>query len=269
MKRCSTNILGTSLRSADFRHLRAAETRYAACAYIPPHEHEFGYLSLVLHGGFEEKVGRGSQSNSSASVVFMPSGTAHSEQMSPEGARSFTVVLKPTLLANTPMTSHPQSCQWFHGGPAAKLMLRAYQDFLLEADRADFALAEHIFELCSLLNHPDPTSSRLASRSLCAAVDLLHAHPTPDFSFGELAATVGVDPAYLARAFHRKLGCTLSQYRRRLWVRKAAHLLASTHEPIAQVALTAGFADQSHLTRIFKSEIGLTPQAYRSLTGQK
>jgi len=215
MKRCSTNILGTSLRSADFRHLRAAETRYAACAYIPPHEHEFGYLSLVLRGGFEEKVGRGSQSNSSASVVFMPPGTGHSEQMSPEGARSFTVVLKPTFLANTPMTRHLRSYQWFHGGPAAKLMLRAYQDFLLDADHADFALAEHILEFCSLLNHPDSTSSRLVSRSLCAAVDLLHAHPTPDFSFGELAATVGVDPSYLARAFRRKMGCTMSQYRRR------------------------------------------------------
>lgn len=270
MKRCSTNILGTSLRSADFRQLRAAETRYAACAFIPPHEHEFGYLSLVLRGGFEEKVGQGSQFNSSASVIFMPPGIAHSEQMSPKGARSFTVILKPTLLANhADDLRHLRSCQWFHGGRAAKLMLRAYENFLLDADGAEFALAEDIFQLCSLVKHPEPTSSRLPSRSLRAAVDLLHAQPTSDLPFGELAATVGVDPAYLARAFHRKMGCTMSEYRRRLWVRKAAHLLASTREPIAQVALTAGFADQSHLTRIFKSETGLTPQSYRTLTAEK
>jgi AraC-like DNA-binding protein len=44
------------------------------------------------------------------------------------------------------------------------------------------------------------------------------------------------------------------------WV--AARLLES-EQSLAGLALAAGFADQSHLTRAFKQYSGLTPQAYR------
>ncbi|WP_062115044.1 helix-turn-helix domain-containing protein [Aureimonas sp. AU40] len=35
-------------------------------------------------------------------------------------------------------------------------------------------------------------------------------------------------------------------------------------EPIAEIAAACSFGDQSHLTRVFKSETGLTPAAYRA-----
>src|SRR5262249_7556294 len=44
------------------------------------------------------------------------------------------------------------------------------------------------------------------------------------------------------------------------WVREAADLLASTDTSLIPVALEAGFADQSHLSRVFKAEMGLTPK---------
>jgi AraC-like DNA-binding protein len=44
--------------------------------------------------------------------------------------------------------------------------------------------------------------------------------------------------------------------------------LGETDEPIAQIALDAGFADQSHLTRAFKQHTGLTPAEYRRALGR-
>jgi AraC family transcriptional regulator len=85
----------------------------------------------------------------------------------------------------------------------------------------------------------------------------------------EVADDLRKDPAYLARAFRRQMGCTMSQYRRRVWVRQAAHFLSSTEAPLSEVALKAGFADQSHLCRVFKAELGLTPRAYRILAGPR
>jgi AraC family transcriptional regulator len=35
--------------------------------------------------------------------------------------------------------------------------------------------------------------------------------------------------------------------------------------PLAQVALDAGFTDQSHLTKIFKRHMSVTPAAFRNL----
>jgi AraC family transcriptional regulator len=100
---------------------------------------------------------------------------------------------------------------------------------------------------------------------VAAALQLLDARSTDGLRLGDLAADLGMDPTYLARAFRQQMGCTMSQYRRRLWVRQAAHLLASTDTPLSHVALSSGFADQSHFCRVFKAEMGLTPQSYRLL----
>ena len=46
----------------------------------------------------------------------------------------------------------------------------------------------------------------------------------------------------------------------------AAHLLrspAQSHEPVATVALAAGFADASHFGRVFRAEYGMSPGAWR------
>jgi AraC family transcriptional regulator len=79
----------------------------------------------------------------------------------------------------------------------------------------------------------------------------------------ELAREAGVHPDYLARAFRVRFGVPVGTYVRRLRLEWAAARLAGTEEPIAQIALAAGFADQSHFTRAFKRYAGLTPGEYR------
>ncbi len=55
----------------------------------------------------------------------------------------------------------------------------------------------------------------------------------------------------------------LGTYMRRLRVEWAADRLAGSDLPISTIAFRAGFADQPHLTRTFKSETGWTPGQYR------
>ena len=47
----------------------------------------------------------------------------------------------------------------------------------------------------------------------------------------------------------------------------AAGRLTDSDDTIAQIALQAGFFDQSHFTRTFKRQFGLTPLAYRKAAG--
>jgi len=130
-------------------------------------------------------------------------------------------------------------------------------------------LCELLLELCELIAAERQVDGGGGRRCVRVAVDVLHARCREGIRLGELAAEVRTDAAYLARVFRRQMGCTMSQYRRRLWVREAAHLLASTDAPLGSVALSSGFADQSHLCRVFKAEMGLTPQAYRILAGPR
>jgi AraC family transcriptional regulator len=98
---------------------------------------------------------------------------------------------------------------------------------------------------------------------LVQARDRLHADVAARPSLGELAASVGVHPVTLARAFRRAFGCTVGEYLRRLRIERAAGQLASSTQPLAEIALAAGFADQSHFSNVFRRRVGMSPSAYR------
>jgi len=80
-------------------------------------------------------------------------------------------------------------------------------------------------------------------------------------SVDELAHLTQLNRAYLIRAFHRSVGLPPYQWLLQLRIEQAKKML-SAGVPIAEVAFETGFADQSHLTRRFKSITGLTPGQY-------
>jgi AraC family transcriptional regulator len=86
----------------------------------------------------------------------------------------------------------------------------------------------------------------------------------PDgFVVADVAQEVGVDPAHLMRSYARRYGTTLGQDARRHRVAHACRLLAQAEPSLGEVALAAGFVDQSHLNRVFRRLTGLTPREYR------
>jgi hypothetical protein len=66
------------------------------------------------------------------------------------------------------------------------------------------------------------------------------------------------------RAFRQRFGVTVCQYARNLGLEWAASQLAS-ESPLAEIAVKAGFADQSHFTREFRRHFGVTPGRYRAM----
>ena len=80
----------------------------------------------------------------------------------------------------------------------------------------------------------------------------------------ELANLLRLHPDHLARSFRRRFGATVAEYVRARRVAWAADRLRCDDEPIAEIAIEAGFFDQSHLTRSFRSLMGITPARFRS-----
>jgi AraC-like DNA-binding protein len=66
------------------------------------------------------------------------------------------------------------------------------------------------------------------------------------------------------RKFKRCFHLSPQKYLRKLRMRVAGHSLVYTSKPLAEVALSCGFVDQSHFTREFRREFGRTPREYRS-----
>ncbi|MGL5908763.1 MAG: helix-turn-helix transcriptional regulator, partial [Phycicoccus sp.] len=69
-------------------------------------------------------------------------------------------------------------------------------------------------------------------------------------------------PRSVLRAFRRHTGTTPHRYLTGLRVQRAKDLLIGD-QPIAQVAVSAGFSDQAHLTRVFKQHVHVTPRRFR------
>jgi AraC family transcriptional regulator len=78
-----------------------------------------------------------------------------------------------------------------------------------------------------------------------------------------IAHEVGVPAPRLARAFRQEYACSIGQRIRQLRLEHAAGALVTTDAPIVDIALDAGFYDQSHFSNAFRRYFGTTPAVYR------
>jgi AraC family transcriptional regulator len=91
------------------------------------------------------------------------------------------------------------------------------------------------------------------------ALELIDAHHDSNVSVQLLADEVGLSPAHFARAFKETMGVAPHQYLLHLRLERSRRMLDADNASLADVAQRAGFADQSHFTRFFKREYGVTP----------
>jgi len=84
-----------------------------------------------------------------------------------------------------------------------------------------------------------------------------------DLSTAALGALVALSPSYFGRAFKVTFGQTPHAYVTRRRLEAAQSMMLTTREPLSQIAYLCGFADQSHLCRLFRRAMGAAPQAWR------
>lgn len=90
-----------------------------------------------------------------------------------------------------------------------------------------------------------------------------------DQSLPELSRSLAVSPHHLSRTFRAVTGHTVSRHRMRLRARAALERLADGEQNLSRLAAELGFADQSHLCRVVRSETGSTPSALRAALGNR
>ncbi len=78
-----------------------------------------------------------------------------------------------------------------------------------------------------------------------------------------LAGLANLSVCYFVRAFKQSMGITPHDYLIRQRVERTKQLLSGTDMPLSEIALAAGFADQSHFSRRFRQHVGMSPRDYR------
>ncbi|HKP29461.1 MAG TPA: AraC family transcriptional regulator, partial [Gemmatimonadales bacterium] len=95
------------------------------------------------------------------------------------------------------------------------------------------------------------------------ALDYLEANYRRRFKVADVAATCGVHPSHLAEIFRKRFASSVGEWVRNRRLEFAREALLDATQPISRVAISAGFADQSHMTRLFRHRFGATPAEYR------
>jgi AraC-like DNA-binding protein len=132
------------------------------------------------------------------------------------------------------------------------------------------ALAEELAHIRPRLTHLDrkipdlgqPLGPGLTRWQVRRARAFIAANVAASISTSDIAATCGLSRSYFTSAFRRATGQTPHQCLLRHRIEKAKQLLLGELN-IADVALTCGFADQSHLTRTFSKHTGVSPGLWR------
>lgn len=111
---------------------------------------------------------------------------------------------------------------------------------------------------------PGPALSPPHLRRVAAYIEAGCAGP---LRLKDLADLCGLSPSYFGNAYRNATGETPSQAIMRARIRQVKHLLAREAMPLSAVAAATGFADQAHLTRVFRQHTGTTPSAWRRTPG--
>lgn len=240
-------------------------------ALLEPHVHDRPTFAVILRGGFDlqffSPAIRRKELPSPAGAIFTePAGEKHANTVSAEGA-SVVVVQPDPDESDLPMEGLRllDRINHFRDGKISTIA-RELETELLQPDGVSPLAVEALaleMLVASARLHADHLEPGDMSKWMARAIEFVHEHFREPLRIPDVAEAAGVHPAHLAATFRRIHRMPLGTYIRKLRVRWAADALARTDESISRIAFRAGFADQAHLTRVFKSETGATPGRYR------
>ena len=235
------------------------ETWHAPALVLPVHEHEHACLHFVIDGRYQETVAGREQSLDPGAVLYKPAGIAHSNRFAACGARTLRIELWPELEETLGARSR-SAIRAEH--PALECVARRVHEELIAADEwTPLALEGLARELLALLfREPAHSDPRAHLAEACAA--RLRERFRGPLALGELAREVGCERTALARAFRRRYRVSMGEYVRLLRVTEVMRRLERGDAPLSEIALDAGFSDQSHCTRVFHRHVGLTPTTW-------
>lgn len=239
---------------------------YGAHIRLPVHFHERPNFCLVLKGNCTERLGNKAVDFKPLTLGFLAPGDRHSLQTSHAPLRCFGIEPAAALVERLRECSLDiKTSIYTRGGLLVDLLMKIYREFHLADDASSLAIEGLLLELLvEAARHPPLTKEKRPPLWLKQAEELLRAGFSNPLQLPAIAAAVNIHPVHLAREFLRHFKCTAGEYVRRLRVDFARRELSHESAPLIIIALSAGFSDQSHLTREFKRITGFTPLQYRN-----
>jgi AraC family transcriptional regulator len=240
----------------------ATEVLYSPSLTIPRHDHELASVSVVLAGGYDETFGGRRRRAVPGSVIVHPEGEHHSDQHGPGITRLLNIEIGSERLQELRGELRYLSDAWDRHDFRATVIAHRICLEVGATDGSGLILESLVLELFAILDRSHEADVS-ASAWVLKVRDALECPSTVPPSILQLSQLAGVHTVHLARTFKRHFGCTIGEYARRIRIGRALARLQDPAISLTDVALEAGFSDQSHMNRCLVAHTGLTPGAWR------
>lgn len=241
------------------------ETRYGADASLPRHAHEYACVVLVLRGSFEERFDSQERVGEPGMVIVRPAGEPHSDRYLRAGGRCLNIELSPRWVAHVrgqlPVLDRSAA---FRSSTFAAFGRRLHEELTHPDEMSPLAIESLTMSILVDSARAERRSAVRGPSWLRRVKERIQDHFAARVTLEELGAEAGVHPVHLATTFRRFYGVTVASYLRQLRIEYACRELLGSDAPLADIALAAGFADQSHFGRVFKRATRMTPAEYRA-----
>jgi len=212
-------------------------------------------ITLTLRGGFLEETAQASAKIGPGEVLFKSHRAAHEDCFSPNGAQLASLV----FLDDAFDIADPHA--WRVRQDATTLR---HSWAALEAAVANDANGCGAAAADLLADVGEPKRERTPPAWLVRLKQMLDEQSLASVFVAEEARDAGVHPVHASRLFRSCYGVSITEHTQAQSVRRSlAHLAGGA--PLSEVAVAAGFYDQSHMTRVFRRVMGRTPGAHRTL----
>jgi AraC-like DNA-binding protein len=139
----------------------------------------------------------------------------------------------------------------------------------LFVEQMSVIMGTHLAQRYGNLRTPSPRAKGALSHAHEArAKELLIERSRHGASIADVASECNLSRGYFIRAFTRATGRTPHQWLLEQRVTEARQLIGATDMTLTEVASFCGFADQSHLSRVFLKSVGMSPGAWRRAAGR-
>jgi AraC-like DNA-binding protein len=256
-------------RVPDLNNLELSHASYGRWSF-PRHSHP-EYIIGVMVDGAEQIDYRGSTYFApKGTVLLLNAGEPHANYSVDENGFSYRTLypsLELLMQAVCDTANHNSGSPWFsepvvQNGELANLLLRLHWTLedstsALEHECLFLSVVATLLRRHARLCPPDIRTHR-GSRHVARAREYIDAHFRRNVSLAELSTLTGISPFHLQRLFVNTIGLSPFEYQMHLRITAAKNMLRRGLQ-IANVALEAGFVDQSHFSKHFKRVVGLTP----------
>ncbi len=222
------------------------------------HYHQNSHLSLLIRGNHIEKRKHADFERKPGDVLFCRAGEPH-QFLTGKSAKNANIELDNWFLSKHEISEN-QIEESLQNVDAKLNILKMFYEFHSNDVNKETSIQ---MLLLNLINKTKNESNSTKPKWLDALQNILNDRWTELITLNELSVLLDVHPVTISKYFSIFFDCTFGEYRRKLKISKSLELIKNSPQSVTEIAYHAGFADQSHFIRTFKSVVGFTPKAFQ------